>query len=269
MNATDFKKIVFIPAFMLCGLFAFAQTPENANELDKKYTPNTASIFNGAGKKPSESYGGNETEIKNVIKFSPTLLLRQRAMLFYERELLESFTMHVGIGKPFGSDVFQRAFFSIGSLTDFGTALTPGQVTGESTYWGSFPSLAAGAKIYFSGSTFDEAYIEFNYRWERVDYLLNPSIDGIRIEGENDLKLKMNAFNVGFGYTALSGSSNNFTHDFYCNFGFKLFKYTTFDQVIANSVTGAKEIVYKKTGEETNARIIPSLNIGYLFGFGF
>lgn len=262
------KRLFFLIP-LLAGFFVVhSQAPENGNELDRQYAPNPSSIFNNTQKKSYESYD-NSTSIKNVIKFSPTLLLRQRAALFYEREMFRGVSANIGIGKPFGNDIFQNAFFSLGSVFNYSSSLSPGDVVGNGTYWGSYPSLSLGLKVYFLGETFDETYMEFNYRWERVDYLLDASVGGTRVDGENDVAFKMNGFNMGFGYTGLTGSNKNFTHEIYCNFGFKLFKYTTFDRVNVKSVTGGTETVYRKTGDESSGRILPSLNMGYIFGFGF
>ncbi len=256
--------------FTLWTIVCFSQNNENANELDKKYTPNAASIFNNSTKSGQEVFAGNETDIKNVFKFSPTFLLRQRVALIYEREVKKGITLNVAAGKPFGSDAFQRSFFSIGSsVTEFGTIMTPYDAMKQSIYWGSLPLMMAGCKFYFSGNTFDELYLSINYHWERLYYLLDEEVNGRRIEGENDVTFKMHAFNLGFGYTGLAGNKNNFTHEFFINFGAKLFKYTAFEETSVKSVNGFPEIVYKKNGDDQSARIMPSFNIGYMLGFGF
>ncbi len=269
METKNYKTLFFTIASVIYSVVGYAQETENANELDKKYSPNSASIFNNTQKKSGENFQTTETDVKNVIKFSPTLLLRQRVALVYERKIAENILFNIGVGKPFGNDVFQQAFFSLSSLDELGSALHPHSVLKQSTYWGSMPLASSGIKFYFSGTAFDEAYIDFNYRWERMDFLLNSIVDARRVDGENDVKFKMNAFNFGFGYTAITGSRNNFIHDFFINFGLKTFRYTTFDLITVKGTNGANEIVFKKTGNETKARIVPALNIGYSFGFGF
>lgn len=264
----------FILALALClnAFFMQAQQPETApkNELDNKYTPNASSIFNTM-KKSGDGISPSNVDItfKQGIKFYPFTLFRQKVYMSYEREIVKGFAVDLGVGKSFGNDLLQNVFLTSLSSFDVNNVLTPENALGNSTYNGSWPLLSGGVKIYFTGNTFEEAFMEVNYRYEKTNYLLNTTIDGNRIDGENDLVFNMQAFNVGFGYTGVSGSKNNFIHQFYLNFGAKLFNYTRYDQQSVKKFNGSgNEVIYVKSAETLSVRIIPAVNIGYCFGFG-
>ena len=82
------RSRIFI-GFLSLNFFVTAQVVnERDNELDKKYTPPQNSIFNNLNVKNNQSSSGREVEIKNAIKFCPTLLLRQKVAFFYAVLLL-------------------------------------------------------------------------------------------------------------------------------------------------------------------------------------
>ena len=81
------------------------------NELDPKYTPNSTSPFSRQRNKRGQ-YEETEVTIKNAIKFCPTMLIRQKAAFFYERKIIEGFSINVGIGKAFGPDFIQNNYFT-------------------------------------------------------------------------------------------------------------------------------------------------------------
>lgn len=265
------RSRIFI-GFLSLNFFVTAQVVnERDNELDKKYTPPQNSIFNNLNVKNNQSSSGSEVEIKNAIKFCPTLLLRQKVAFFYEREITKGFSFNVGLGKGFGSDIFERTVLDILSIDDKSEYLKAGRLLKNSKYDDSSPLISAGVRIYYSGKSFDRGFVDFNCRTERVDYILNSTkIDGYTIEGSNKLSFSVNAFTFGFGHTFISGQKNNITHELFMNFGIKFFKfpeYKRFDNVV--SQYGITETIYRRTNAEVTARILPSFNMGYVFGFGF
>ncbi len=251
--------------------FGSAQITLPKNELDDKYTPNASSMFNNLVKKAYDENSYIEIEFKNVAKFCPTLLTRQKVFFCYERALYKGLVGVGGIGKAFGKDIFQNAFIASGlSRFSDGSSLEPKDAMATASYLGSSPLLHLGAKLYFSGTAFEEAFFEMNYRRERIDYLLPQLINGNIVDGENDIQFKMNAFSVGFGFTSVSGDKNNFVHEFFINFGLKSFKFTHYDFLnVQNPVTLKNELTYRKADDFLSVRILPSLNIGYALGFGW
>jgi hypothetical protein len=254
--------------FVFITSFLFSQYDQD-RDPDKKYTPNKNSIFNNLLTKNTEPGSSGTTEIRNVIKFCPTLLLRQKVALFYERDIASAFSINFGIGKAFGNDYLQYLYLSAFSDFNTGSTLAAGQVMDNSEYTGSKPMLHVGFKIFFSGTTFEDGYVEFNYRRETMDYTLNSNVGGYRVEKGNLASFKMNAFSFGFGYMDVSGVRNNITHEFFMNFGIKNFSFTSFVAYDKLNTWGQTERVYERTHLESQARILPSFNMGYIFGFGF
>ena len=266
------RSRIFI-GFLFLNFFVTAQViNERDNELDKKYTPPQNSLFNNLNIKNNQSSSGNDVEIENAIKFCPTLLLRQKVVFFYEREITKGFSINAGLGKAFGEDLFEKAFLELFSNNYENKQLSAGDLLASAKYDDSSPFISVGFRIYYSGNSFDGGFVDFNYRYERLDYILNPTISngGYRIEGSNRASFKINAFSFGFGHTFVGGQKNNITHELFLNFGIKLIKfpeYKKFDNVV--SQFGNTETVYRRTTAESSARILPSFNMGYVFGFGF
>jgi hypothetical protein len=268
MRNIQIIKTTIFAVIIFCCLSLKSQVGANDVELDKKYTPGQNSIFNELHKKNTAPSSSN-AEIKNTIKFCPTLVFRQKVVFFYEREIAKGFSFHTGIGKAFGADVFEQFYFNAFSGQAAPNTLYPGLIFTNSNYSGSSVFFSAGIKVYFSGTTFDGGYIDLHYRHERMDYLLKPLVDGNRVDGANDVSFNMNSFTCGFGYALLGGKNNNITHDLFMNFGIKFFKYTQFDQLQIPSVYGNTEDIYRRSNLELTARILPSFSIGYMLGFGF
>ncbi len=255
---------------LFCGGFSFAQVIVNGdNEFDKKYTPGQNSVFNELHNK-NKSSATSVVEIKNSLKFCPTLVFRQKIVFFYEREITKGLSLNIGGGKSFGADIFEALYFDIFSEQAFELkTLSPGTLLTNSQFNASSALISAGIRVYFDGTTFDGAYVDLNYRIERIDYTLKPIVNGNRVEGLSSFSFKTNAFFCGFGYASVSGRKGKVTHDFFMNFGIKFVKYTQFDEVEIPGAFGNTEQVYRKSAYELSARILPALNMGYSLGFGF
>jgi hypothetical protein len=260
------KKI--IPALLFSISLPLLAQVESDADRDRKYTPNQSSVFNELGKKKGPSSTGTEIDIKNSIQFCPTILARQKVLFIYERALGDIVSMNFGLGKAFGNDFMQSTYFSAFSDFDSDNYLDPGTILLNADYAGSSMLLQVGLKVYFSGSSFDGSFMEFQYRRERLDYKLNPTVYGNRIENGNTAEFKMNAFSFGYGYKETTGINQNFTHEFFFNAGIKNFSFTKFNEIIRSNSSN-NETVYQRSPLEADARILPSINIGYIFGFGF
>lgn len=265
-----FLKLIFIVALLFIGFKGQSQVivPEKDNEFDKKYTPGQNSIFNNLNKKKSESNSG-DIEIKNSIKFCPTMIFRQKVGFFYEREILKGIAINFGLGKAFGEDVFEQLFLSTFSELYTPNTITAGDLLVNATHDGGSPFIQSGLRLYYSGNIFEDGYVEISHRFEKMDYILDPKVDGYRVEGSRNISFKMNAFSFGFGHTFVGGSKNNITHDLFVNFGMKLYTYPQYDRIEISNPFGSSETVYRRTSFELSARILPAINFGYAFGFGF
>lgn len=260
---------IFITAFSV--LLHSQENAEDPNvKLDKKYTPNQNSVFSITAKRKGGSESSAEITIRNLIKFCPTALFRQKALLYYDFDLIDGLALTAGIGKSFGEDYLQKIYLTggFGDLTS--PKLSLYTLFDNATYTGSSIFLSGGLKYYFSGKTFDENFMAFNYSRERMDYTLNATIDNRIVTGDDKVvSFKVNSFSFGYGFTSLSGPRNNFCHEFFMGCGVRFINYSEIDMM--NNVSGpyAPNPTYYKTGAELKTRIFPSVNISYLFGFGF
>lgn len=264
-----FFQLIFILIFCYTALSSQTQLPPN--ELDNKYTPNGSSIFNNAVKKSYDKNSYDEIEFIQVVKYCPTMLARQKVCFLYERSFAKGFVATGGLGKAFGRDIFQDGFFVLGlSRFSNNSVLSPEDALSNSTYLSSRPLVQLGAKYYFNNVSFEEAYFEINYRRERMTYLLEPTINSIRVDGENDVVFKMNGFSMGFGITILGGTKNNIVNELFLNFGIKTIRFTQYDALsVLNPISNRNDLIYRRTNEYLNTRIVPTINVGYSIGFGW
>ncbi|MBA2610597.1 MAG: hypothetical protein H0U95_01410 [Bacteroidetes bacterium] len=259
-------KLILFSCLIFNTLFSFGQgiITDKDNEFDKKYTPAQNSLFNELNPKNKTSNSYTSVEIKNSIKFCPTQIFRQKVTFFYEVQINRGLSFNFGLGKAFGVDVFEQFFFDGLSDQYEPNVLLPGDLLMNSRYNGSSPIVSTGMRIYYSGKAFDGGFVDLNYRYSRMDYILKPEVSGRRIEGSQSMSFKMNSFSFGFGHTFVTGHKNNITHEIFMNLGIKLFKYPKYDQV-----ESMYETYYRRSSAELNGRILPSFNMGYVFGFGF
>lgn len=269
MMAMKYSRLIILSVFFLLCSSSFAQDKEPVpeNPLDKKYTPGNNTIFNMQGSK--NPLRTSDVIVKNVIKFCPTMLFRQKVSFYYEREIIKGFSMQVGVYKAFGDDVFQKTFFGLKDYTSLSDVINPSQLLRNSKFYSSWPGVSLSSRYYFSEFSFDEAYIELAYRYEKMNYLVDPTVNAYRVEGSNTASFKMNALSFGFGFMLMAGTKSNISHEFFINFGIKYFKYTQFDFVLVKDAVSNKEVYRKSESLEQKAKLMPAINIGYSFGFGF
>jgi hypothetical protein len=262
------SKLIFTGLLLSAFASLRAQTaPTPANELDNKYRPNESSPFSQLTKKQGEK---EQTDLSNAFKYCPTMLFRQKVVFFYERKLVHGFTINLGLGKAFGNDPIQSAFFTAWEYQPNDQELGPDEFFNYGEYYGSSMLISAGARIYFAGEAFDGGFVEFNYRHERLSYQLPSSIDGMRIEGSPIADLNMSNFNFGFGFTNIAGKRNHAIHEIAITVGIKNFNYTRYTFQDNSFVSGQPgDFVYKRSNTDGQTRIAPSIQISYCFGYGW
>lgn len=268
-------KFIITLGILFVHITTLAQNklPEQNNELDKKYTPPQSSIFNNLGPKnnssssPSSNYD-DEVTIKNAIKFVSTAIFRQKLIFNYQREVYNGLSLNIGFGKAFGRDYIQQVGTTLLEFSNFQQdRLNAYEIIDNSLFKGTSPYFSIGPRIYFSGNSFENGFVEFNYAYEKTEYTLNAQINGYDVRGSRGCDFVMHAFNFGFGYTFVN---NHFTHDILFNVGMKTFNFTQFDyHDNTNQMTGAIERYYIRTSKKVEARLIPTINLTYAFGFGF
>lgn len=244
-----------------------------SNDLDSRYTPPAKSVFD---MNPSNAgvFAGKSTTNKNFIKLIPTMLARQRVAGIYEREITNSFSAYAGIGKAFGQDVFQNAFLQLFSSFNFEQErLYPDVILSNSKFHASSPIIITGVRLYISDMTFEDSYLDFNYRYEKTGYLLEQQFvkDINYTSSDKIINFRMHALNFGYGFTRLFGEKKNFSSEFFFSVGMKYFLYDEVvekEGVLPPGWIGSYRY-HEKSGKFAVSRIIPAINIGYCFGFGF
>ena len=222
-------------------------------KLDKKYTPNQNSVFSSNSKHSGSAVSSGDITIKNLVKFCPTALFRQKAILYYEFDLINGLTLNAGVGKSFGEDFFQKTYLSTLLVDVNANRLSLDNVFNNSTYTSGSIFLTGGIKYY-----------------EKMDYTLNANVNSATVIGDDRvMNFKVSSFNFGYGYTMLSGPKNNFSHEFFMGCGVRFVTYSEFEMSTNFSSSYNASQTYTKTGGELKARIFPSVNMSYLFGFGF
>ncbi len=268
-RVTNINRIVIVITILLAATARSQNRPTGAeNEMDKKYTPNSNSIFNSLNQK-REVFGESGIYAKNIIAYAPTAILRQKVLFFYQRDLGSGICLILGGGKAFGQDVLQHLGIQLKTFYNVSQGLSGSQIISNSTYSDCGPYLYGGIRYYFSEKTFEDGYVEFSFRHERMEYVLDSYVNNWRVEGTRNATFKMNALSFGYGYTFMVGPKKNFCHELYMNFGVKQFTYSKFDVYDLKINNGATERVYLKSGGERTFIVYPAINMGYIFGFGF
>lgn len=270
----NFKRIIVFLYFAFAGSIS-AQSQENSQEsntnLDKKYTPNQNSIFNILNKKTSpSSYKGGAVTVQNFIKYSPAALGRRKILFYYERNLVQGLSLNIGLGKAIGEDIFQKTYLkNFANVTSNGIQVRASEIYQYSSYSGSNLYVSAGLKFYLFSGTFEDEFLQFSYARETMKYALNDKINGIVVQGEDKIvDFKMDAFNFSFGYNFLTGLNKNLSHEILIGVGAKLISYSKIERV--NYSSGPYyPATFVKTNDYIKAKIIPSINLSYCFGFGF
>lgn len=254
--------------FLFSAVFVSAQQPvirESENEFDQKYTPAKGSIFNDLGVTRNSKSSESEVNIKNSIKFIPTAMFRQKILFTYQREIYKGFSAGLVLGKAFGRDYIQELGLELFDTNFDSDILSTGNMVSGAKYDGSSPWVGLNLRVYFSGKSFDGVYVEFNYSNERIDYVLDPQVDGYDVKGVRNAEIKMNALGLTFGGTY---TTSHFSHELWFTTGIKLFKATQFVRYTPPNSTGYSSQYFYKSGIE-NEILVPTFSFGYAMGFGF
>jgi len=237
---------------------------------DVKYTPPSNSIFNYDSK---ASEPGSVDDRKNAVKFIATMVARQHIAAFYEREIVKGVTATAGVGIAFGEDHFQKAFLEVFSGLSFEEGkIFADEILENSQYESSSPLLMIGGRVFFGGKSFEGNYFELSYRNQRNTYVLEDQyvLSQRYVSSSKAVDFKMHAFSMGIGMPGIFGKNKHFTHDLFFCMGMKIISY---DEIIEKEVMMTTSIspvqILEKSGGRMTAKIVPSISIGYAFGFAF
>jgi hypothetical protein len=275
----NFKYIVlcFVMVVFNCQIVAQI-TPPVSNELDLQYTPKGSGPLSIESKSNSSGGSANRNDAKNFIKFSPTLISRNIAALYYERNFHENFSLQAGIGFNFNKD---RIFSLLGSNMLFSESTnlqgeeSMADVLSASTHQKIAPYLYIAPKFIFESYLFDgSSYIELafiNYA-NKLNYVVPPnnySNGSAEIVGSNKLTFNFNIFSLKYGYQILTDTKLITSHEFFFTAGYRMI---TYNPVIRT------DIYYNSSSNITQQYTVSSIKsskptfmfgVGYTFGIGW
>jgi hypothetical protein len=254
-------------------------TPPVSNELDLQYTPKGSGPLSIESKNNSSGRSSNRSDPKNFIKFSPTLISRSIAALYYERNFHENFSLQAGIGFNFNKD---RIFSLLGSniLLSESTNLQGEESTVDvlsaSTHQKIAPYFYIAPKFIFESYLFDgNSYIELafvNYA-NKLNYVVpnnNYSYSSSEILGSRKLTYNYNIFSLKYGYQILTDTKLITSHEFFFIAGYRMINY---NPVIKTEIDDPFNY-YNKIQQYTVSSIKSTkptfmFGLGYVFGIGW
>lgn len=268
-----------------------------SNKLDDQYQPAGKSVFNNESAKGNLFSGRVSVPLKGALKIVPFQLFRGNVLAESEIALGNSYTFMFGFGYQVMADKMLENFSSSGPFgydmafgfknPDF---LNPDELLKNATFLKGGPVVKLGLRIYLSsfskvffsryyghnfivdGRAINHWYQNLSVTYGSFAYQLDTAArySGLKIENANSFQVKSFFLLGGFGYSyALNGRIKTI-HDFYFNFGIRYLRFSSFEKVQTSPpLQTPPNIVYLSTGELRNRLLIPSIHVGYSFGFGF
>jgi len=236
------------------------------NELDEQYTPKII----GALSSESKPNNLNSDYPKNIIKFTPTAIIRSLVVFNYERQISKNFSATGGLGLSFSKDVLftyigsEMAFSSISTLRKEG--LTISSIMQNSSSKGISPYFSAGLKIAYEGWLFDLGYFEFVF--QNYSNKLNYNIDNSTYSNYNlniNSPLKVNFSNLAAKWATQFQTEGNIStiHELFFMLGLRSSRHNS---ISINSGTNNTTYNIESAKVITNSILI---GFGYTFGIGF
>ncbi len=301
MNSTTIKFFSFsLVALLVCSMkLSLAQEDlGQANELDKMYVPDKNSIFNSDAK--TNSSGNDDSspiDIKNNISFNPTLLSRSVLALFYERFFGDQYSIKGGLGVCYEIDKIQSIAYDVGFAGEFfseptstvsitrimqeGIFQAPRLYSSISVrvHWDSFfggswnPYFEINAQQSFYTLKMNASSINYNEIYSNYNYGNSNNTSGL-IGNRTDVSIRNTSINLIYGTQFVTSGKIKTTHDFFIGIGGKKTSYNQFQtglKTISDPTKTRQDLTIQveesKYGRESV--LIPSVLLGYSFGFGF
>ncbi len=278
-------QTLFLVLFLLCGSLVFSQTHKTEeatglpNDLDGKYTPDKASLFNSSTDASSSSKGDG-TSIKNVISFDITNLARSTASFYYERALNKIIAAQVGMGAMFNKDEIQQTFIPVGlaifnsNQNNYGSnSISLTDVLKNSSYNSSGIFLAGGLKLYVSGTAPKGVYFQVGVTYAVSNLLFNSSTYNsyysYPVSGPPNIAVKNLNFNFTWGYQFVVGVGKvKFVNTVYAGIGIKKISYNGISETTTTNSNGNTVYSYMVDANPSTV-VVPSMIIGFSLGVGW
>jgi hypothetical protein len=274
-------KQIFIIVFCFCNVLLHAQTtvPANTNDLDGQYTPKGSGPLSVDSKTSKSGSSGSHNDgdyPKNIVKFSPTLLLRSIFALHYERNFSDYFSFVGGLGFNYNRDlIFSLAGSGMGITDKYNQYEVPStDVLSASTHDGPSLYFNVAPKFKFENYwNYGYSYFQLDYAHyaNKMNYVLDVSSMGSNylysISGSPMIKYSHNIFALKYGYQFNTVTKLVTSHEFWVSLGYRSYRYTPVYLLATNQSTP-----YTYEYSISQARVAKQtiyFGVGYSFGIGF
>lgn len=248
-------KTIACVLFILIAQYSYAQNGTILNGLDgDKYTPKNTENTSKKKKQESDLIG------KNLISYSVSHLVRQIAVLSYERHLGNRFGIKVSGGYCFGKDLMLSTNVDeiLSDNYDDKNLISLNENNTFAHKTNYYADITGKAYTNINESSFYDLLYRFyaglSYRNYRQSYL--PSNEDILPIGVNDILVKNAATSLVLGQYVYR--ENGFALEYYVGFGRKTSKY--------HGLTRDQNVNYKYVydqNERTDNKLLITVGVAY------
>lgn len=276
----------------------FAQTDSlQKSKLDEQYEPAGNSVFNSKNIRGGRSGGRLSLPLAGAVKVTPFQLVRGNLLTEGEIAIGNSYSFLFGAGYQFMPDLMLENFSASGPFgydlafgfknpdylnldellkgAEFlkgGAVIKLGMRIYVSSFSKVFFSRYYGQNFTVDGRAINDWYQNLSITYNSMSYQLDTtqSFSGAKIEGANTIQVKSFFLMGGFGFSYARSGHVKTVHDLYFNFGLRYVRFTGFDRIqTTHPLQVPPQYAYKLSGELRNKILLPSIHVGYAFGFGF
>jgi hypothetical protein len=275
------KKASLQSRFLVAGLsvflllsshLAYCQKGGAPNDLDKNYVPDKNSVLNSKGNADKSS---RAFDCKNIIEFTPGLLIRNIFAVQYEHKFNDYLSLQGGLGLVYGKDMLQAALNpaddflgNTNSTVKLGDLLSKGITVNKTAY------LSAAVRVYTNGGGYygyydGSGYFEVGFRHYSNSLQIsgNPTAgNGGQIVNDPIVDIKSNIYYLNYGFHLETDGKLPTTHNFFLGFGIRSTSYNSFESQNTNSNYSNSVNVMSATARESI--LTPTVLFGYELGFG-
>lgn len=273
------KNILIIILVNLFTNIANSQSIGQPNELDEQYTPKGTGPLSAESKSNQNSSKKYSSDYpKNIVKFTPTAMVRNIGIFNYERNIADNFSLTAGLGFNYNKDII---FSTIGAeVGNFGSLkynrdeLSIHTIMNKSTHNGISPYFSGGIKIFYESFFWDNySYIEFLYF--NYSNKLNFEIDNSPTTSPQQILIGSPYLKVNFSTLALKWAVQFHTegkiqtiHELFFIGGIRTASHNSINYKETNNQSNNNTISYSIETQKNKASSF-LFGIGYTFGIGF
>lgn len=273
------RKILIIIFVSIFTNFAHAQSIGQPNELDEQYTPKGTGPLSAVSKSNNSSKNYNSDYPKNIIKFTPTSLVRSLVILNYERNLSDNFSVTGGLGFNFNKDIIYSVLGSEMNISGYSSGGQNEQdlnsIMNKSSHNGISPYFSGGVKLVYESLFWENfGYIEFlyyNYA-NKLNYELETSSSSTKyiMNGSPALKINFSHFAMKWGTQFQTEGKIKTTHELFLIAGLRTATHNVVSYTVENNYSSSyySAMIYNIESRKVKSSSI-LFGFGYTFGIGF